>query len=110
MKALSDPNRVLIAKLLGRRELCVCELTALFNLAQSTVSKHLRILEEAALVDFRKQGPWVIYRLADGVESEYAAVMLTHLNHWLEGERQLQDMLMRLPRISRDMVGPADDK
>jgi len=66
MKALSEPNRVRMVKLLARRELCVCELQHLFGLAQSTVSKHLKILEEAGLIDYRKEGLWIIYRLSAG--------------------------------------------
>ena len=40
MKAMSDPNRVRVIKLLQIKELCVCEIQALLGLAQSTVSKH----------------------------------------------------------------------
>lgn len=43
MKALSDPSRVKIIKMLGRRELCVCEITALPGLAQPPVTKHLGV-------------------------------------------------------------------
>ena len=60
LKALSDPNRVRILKLLGTKEFCVCELQDLVALAQSTVSKHMKLLEEAGLVDFRKDGSWII--------------------------------------------------
>ncbi len=102
MKALSDPNRVRFIKLLGTRELCVCELRQLIGLAQSTVSKHLKILEEAGLVTFRKEGSWIIYRLTQGEESEYAEVMLANLRSWLTDDQQLQDMLARLPRIDRE--------
>ncbi len=47
MKALSDPNRVKIVKLLQHREMCVCELQAALGVSQPTVSKHLRLLEDA---------------------------------------------------------------
>ena len=50
MKALSDPNRVKMIKLLQRRVLCVCEIKEALGLAQSTASKHLRILEDAGLI------------------------------------------------------------
>ena len=56
MKALSDPNRVKIIKLLQQKKMCVCELQAVLKLAQPTVSKHLKILEEAGLADFQKDG------------------------------------------------------
>ena len=47
MKALSDPNRIKIIKLLQHKRLCVCELQYALGISQPTVSKHLKILEEA---------------------------------------------------------------
>jgi DNA-binding transcriptional ArsR family regulator len=47
MKALSDPNRVKMMKMLQARPLCVCEIKAALGIAQSTASKHLKILEDA---------------------------------------------------------------
>lgn len=101
MKALSDPNRVAIIKVLALRRLCVCELTALLGLAQSTVSKHLRTLEEAGLVAYAKDGTWINYYLADGSDSPYAAAMLEHLANWLEPDPRIGDLLVRLPGVSR---------
>lgn len=63
-KALSDHNRVRIVLALRRHELCVCQITELFGLATSTVSKHLSILQQAGLVGSRKTERWVYYRLA----------------------------------------------
>lgn len=102
MKALSDPNRVRFIKLLGTKELCVCELRQLIGLAQSTVSKHLKILEEVGLVTYRKEGSWIIYRLTQGEESEYAKAMLDNLEGWLTDDPQFQAMLDRLPQIDRE--------
>lgn len=64
-KALSDPNRVRILLSLRRGELCVCQITELFGLATSTVSKHLSILHQAGLILSRKTERWVYYRLPD---------------------------------------------
>ena len=64
-KALSDPNRVRILLSLRRGELCVCQITELFGLATSTVSKHLSILNQAGLILSRKTERWVYYRLPD---------------------------------------------
>jgi ArsR family transcriptional regulator len=64
-KALSDPNRVRILLALRRGELCVCQITELFGLAPSTVSKHLSILHRAGLILSRKSERWVYYRLPD---------------------------------------------
>jgi ArsR family transcriptional regulator, arsenate/arsenite/antimonite-responsive transcriptional repressor len=62
-KALADSNRVRMLLALRRGELCVCQLTELFGLAFSTVSKHLSILHHAGLIQSRKSERWVYYRL-----------------------------------------------
>ena len=66
MKALSDPNRVKILKLLQHKKMCVCELQGVLGISQPTVSKHLKVLEEAGLVTYKEDGLWVNYSLADG--------------------------------------------
>lgn len=64
IKALADENRVRALMALRERELCVCEIIELLGLAPSTVSKHLSILYQAGLLESRKDGRWVYYRLA----------------------------------------------
>ena len=64
-KALSDENRVRALMLLSQGELCVCQLIEMLRLAPSTVSKHMSILRQARLVESRKDGRWMYYRLAD---------------------------------------------
>lgn len=65
-KALSDETRLRILSLLGEGELCVCDLMAILDLPQSTVSRHLATLRNAELVTDRRQGVWMYYRLAAG--------------------------------------------
>ena len=62
-KALADANRVRMLLILREQELCACQLTELFGLAPSTMSKHLSILYHAQLVNARKNGRWVYYSL-----------------------------------------------
>lgn len=64
LKALADENRLRALGALRGGELCVCQLIALLELAPSTVSKHLTILRAARLVESRKEGRWMYYRLA----------------------------------------------
>lgn len=64
-KALSDSNRLRILAALRGRELCVCQVTELLALAPSTISKHLAILQQADLIQSRKDERWVFYRLPD---------------------------------------------
>jgi DNA-binding transcriptional ArsR family regulator len=71
-KALADEKRVRMVLTLRKGELCVCQITELFGLAASTVSKHLSILYQAGLVESRKDGRWVYYRPA-GKEAPLAA-------------------------------------
>jgi ArsR family transcriptional regulator len=104
MKALSDPNRVKIIKMLQQRFLCVCEMRAALNIAQPTVSKHLKLLEDAGLVTSEKDGLWVNYRLTDGNSSPYAATVLGNLRHWLNEDTQITDLIEKLPTIRREDV------
>jgi ArsR family transcriptional regulator len=104
MKALADPNRVKIVKMLQRRRMCVCELQEALGVSQPTVSKHLKILENAGLVDWEKDGVWVNYHLTDGSQSPYVASLLGNLRHWLEAEPAIVDLMERLPRIRRENI------
>lgn len=107
MKALSDPNRVKIMKMLGIKDLCVCEITALLGLAQSTVSKHLKLLEDAELVISCRDGAWVNYRLADGKESQYAAVLIRQMKKWLNDDPGIREVLAQLPGVDRESIKAA---
>ena len=104
MKALSDPNRVKIIKMLQRKVMCVCEIQEALGLAQSTASKHLSILEDSELITYSKDGLWVNYRLADGAKSPYVANMLGNLRHWLESDAEIESLVARLPEIRRETI------
>lgn len=104
MKALSDPSRVKMVKMLQQRVMCVCEIQEALGLAQSTVSKHLKILEEAGLIAFSKEGPWVNYRPADGARNPYAASLMGNLRYWLENDPEVVALVARLPEIRRESI------
>jgi ArsR family transcriptional regulator len=104
MKALSDPNRVKMVKILQSRPLCVCEIKETLGIAQSTASKHLKLLEDAGLVRSFKDGLWVNYSLADGSNSPYSASMIGNLKHWLDDEKDIRDLNRILPGINRDDI------
>jgi len=64
-KALADGNRLRVLMALTGGELCVCQIVELLRLAPSTTSKHVSILRQARLVESRKEGRWMYYRLPD---------------------------------------------
>lgn len=90
-KALADGNRLRIIAALSRYpELCVCQMTELLDLAMATVSRHISVLQNAGLVESRKDGRWVYYRLDSDFPRE--------LRIWIDAE------LMRTSDIQKDQV------
>jgi ArsR family transcriptional regulator, arsenate/arsenite/antimonite-responsive transcriptional repressor len=103
-KALADEKRVRALLALRQGELCVCQITELFGLAPSTVSKHLSILFQAGLVESRKEGRWIYYQLPgknvpvvvrealDWIEKS-----LTDHPHVVNDRKQLKNILRQDP-------------
>ena len=93
-KALADTTRLRIIKMLQKKNLCVCELQEVLGIAQSSVSHHLKILENAGLVEHEKCGQWVDYKITaenDALpENTYARTMLHHLDSWIENNPQIR--------------------
>ncbi|MCP4354056.1 MAG: winged helix-turn-helix transcriptional regulator [Proteobacteria bacterium] len=103
MKALSDPNRVKMIKMLQVKPLCVCEIKEALGIAQSTASKHLKILEDAELVESYKDGLWVNYSLSRD-SSPYASDMNENLKNWLNDESDIKELMEVLPGIDRHNI------
>src|SRR5437764_8933071 len=74
-KALADPVRLQLVDVLRKHagKVCVCELVPLFDLAQPTISHHLKVLREAGLVESERQGLWAYYYVLPGTLDELAA-------------------------------------
>lgn len=105
-KALADPTRVRMLKLLEAGELCVCQIMAVLALGQSTASKHLGILKRSGLVEARKNGTWAYYRLAEKAGGEAAAclaLVAKQLNGdgAVNGDRQLLAKLGKRGAVGR---------
>ena len=103
-KALADTTRVRIIKMLQNKSLCVCELQEILGIAQSSVSRHLKILEDADLVEHEKCGQWVNYRLITKGENPYAWTMLYHLDFWLEDHSQTQKDKELMNKVNRETL------
>jgi len=98
-KALADENRLRILLALADRELCVCQIVALLGLAPSTVSKHMSILRQARLVESRKDGRWMYYRLAGRDAPKAARQALAWIRRSLAESPQTGRDANRLNRI-----------
>ncbi len=84
--ALSDSSRVRVVMALRERpELCVCQIIELLKLSPATVSRHMSVLKQGRLVESRKEGRWVYYRLSDEAPSE--------LLRWLERELSMDERI-----------------
>jgi ArsR family transcriptional regulator len=104
MKALSDPCRLKIIKMLQHKPMCVCEIQTALDIPQPSASRHLKILEEAGLAMSQKSGLWVNYNLADGSDSPYAAILLGGLRHWLDDDPEIAQIIIKLPEIRREDI------
>jgi DNA-binding transcriptional ArsR family regulator len=103
-KALSDENRIRVLMMLVDGELCVCQIIAMLGLSPSTVSKHMSILRQAGLVETRKEGRWIYYRLADR-ETQPACEILNWLQRHLKNDKRILDdvkQLRRMQKMSKD--------
>jgi ArsR family transcriptional regulator, arsenate/arsenite/antimonite-responsive transcriptional repressor len=70
-KALADPTRVeIVNRLAAADEVCVCDFVAALDLAQPTVSHHLKVLRDAGLVESSRRGTWAFYRLVPEAVTE----------------------------------------
>jgi len=99
IKALADENRLRAVCALRGRELCVCQITELLGLAPSTVSKHMAILKQARLVEGRKNGRWMHYRLSGNDTPTEARQVLRSICGTLSKDCQIQQDERRLKEI-----------
>ncbi len=103
-RALSDPNRLRIVKMLEQRELCVCEVREVLDLSTSTVSKHLTILRDAGLIVDRKDGKWVNFRLSTDLDDGIVQPLLAVLKKNLAGEKQILQDREKVKRVDRNKL------
>ena len=103
-KAMSDENRIRALMMLAGGELCVCQIIEMLGLAPSTVSKHMSILRQAGLVETRKEGRWIYYRLADR-NTPKACEILNWLQKYLKNDKKILGdvkQLRQMQKMSKD--------
>jgi arsenate reductase/ArsR family transcriptional regulator len=103
VKALAHPGRLRMLAMLRGGDLCVCQMTAVLDLAPSTVSSHLSDLRRAGLVAERKSGKWVHYRLATTgplAELVREALRLADADERLRQDMRVVDDIRRIPLVT----------
>ena len=83
-KALSDPTRLRILKVLQARVLCACDVKDVFGLASSTISQHMGILREAGFITEEKKGKWVHYSINMRPSDPRVGSILSMLDYWIQ--------------------------
>jgi DNA-binding transcriptional ArsR family regulator len=92
-RAVADETRLRLLMLLQPQELCACQIVEVFDLANSTVSKHLSLLKQAGLLVSRKSGRWIYYRWPEIPEAVVACTL-----QWV------QDLLQHSPQTLADRM------
>ena len=89
-RVFGDTTRIRILYVLFERELCVCDIAKLLGMTQSAVSHQLRILKDAKLVRFRREGKTVFYALDDDHVREIIEAGMSHIAHGKNDRRKTE--------------------
>jgi ArsR family transcriptional regulator len=98
-KACADATRLRLLFLLAQRELCVCELVEVLDMAQGKVSRHLAVLKQAQLVQDRREGTWIYYSLG-GPGSGLRRRLVEYLTEVGEDNEVVQGDVQRLCELA----------
>ena len=93
-----------ILKMLEIRVLCVCEISEVLKLANSTVSKHLSILRDVGLIIQEKEGKWVNYSLVTSPESSYINELLQLIKKWLPDNKVIREDARKVASVDRNII------
>jgi ArsR family transcriptional regulator len=94
-QALGDTTRLRLLNLMGDQELCVCYFVEILNQPQPKISRHLAYLRRAGIVEARREGKWMHYRIAPSADAS-AAQLLRQTLAWLKADRAMQADRARL--------------
>jgi ArsR family transcriptional regulator, arsenate/arsenite/antimonite-responsive transcriptional repressor len=104
LKATADESRIRILCLLkNKKDLCVCEITEIIGLAQPTISSHLKLLENAGLIESYKDGLWVNYNISTSLDT-FSSKFIEMLYKNLINDRQIKADKENTKKINRDTI------
>ena len=87
--------------MLENKKMCVCELAAVLEITQPSVSKHLSILNNAGILKDERNGQWIDYSLNDEKINQYAPVIKNTLKEWLNNDMRIKDDLKKAKTLCR---------
>jgi ArsR family transcriptional regulator len=91
-RALADPTRLRLLNLIADREICVCYFVEILGISQPKVSRHLAYLRRASVVESRREGKWMHYRLATPKDKAPAGILRETLKHLKEKPEMRRDV------------------
>ena len=97
-RALADQTRLRLLNLLGDHEVCVCFFVEILKTNQPKISRHLAYLRRAGIVDARRQGTWMHYRIVPPPDPD-AARVLDYVRGWLSRDAEMQRDRQRLVKV-----------
>jgi ArsR family transcriptional regulator, arsenate/arsenite/antimonite-responsive transcriptional repressor len=96
--ALADPTRLRLLNLIGNREVCVCHFVEILRQGQPKISRHLAYLRKAGIVEARREGKWMHYRMVPQADEGAASILAVVLAS-IESDRQMQTDCAKMERI-----------
>jgi ArsR family transcriptional regulator len=97
-RALADRTRLRLLNLMRGDEVCVCFFVEILKTNQPKISRHLAYLRRAGIVDVRREGQWIHYRIVEPTDAD-AARLLKNLLSWLASDQEMQRDRERLVKI-----------
>jgi ArsR family transcriptional regulator len=97
-RALADRTRLRLLNIIGNDEVCVCFFVEILKTHQPKISRHLAYLRRAGIVDARREGQWMHYRIVEPADAD-AARVLKGVMTWLANDQEMQRDRQRLEKI-----------
>jgi ArsR family transcriptional regulator, arsenate/arsenite/antimonite-responsive transcriptional repressor len=102
LKACADEKRLRILKLLEKKKMCVCELAYVLGISQPSVSKHIKKLVGAGILEYEQDGFWTNYFIRP--DNAYAAALVLQLGLWLKKDAIVKDDLKKARTARRETL------
>ncbi|MDZ7837113.1 MAG: metalloregulator ArsR/SmtB family transcription factor [Actinomycetota bacterium] len=104
LKAMADEGRLRIVLLLmAKKNFCVCEIKEVIGLSQPTISSHLKVLQNAGILESSKDGLWVNYRLARDMDKN-ARQIIEHIYDSVKEDAAVRQDIKKITDVDRHRI------